>query len=141
MNRARFLWCLPVLLGSLLSSTAQAQRVSQDQTHVRIYAVVPAQPGTAGTASDPARPKYFPRPGSSEPPPIRVKAWAGARSPDGARWFVHLVCDKRSDVAALLADPAVIFVDRETTPRQQVELLLRGVNPLASLERLRVRVP
>ncbi|MGH2524302.1 MAG: hypothetical protein ACRDH2_17475, partial [Anaerolineales bacterium] len=118
-----------------------AQRVSPDEMHVRIYAVVPAAPGTANTAADPARPKYFPRPGSTDRPAIRFKGFSGIRSPDGTRWFVLIVCDNRRDLSALLEDPAVVWVDREITPRAQVELLLRGVSPLASLDRLRVRVP
>ncbi len=132
-------WILLVALALGLCATARAQRVSSYDSHVRVYAVV--EKVGAGTSDDPYRPKYLANPRVKGGPGVKALGWAGVVSADRSRYFIEVVAARRADLAPLLNDPAVQWWDKAVTPAAQVESVLRGLQPAASLARLRVRVP
>ena len=72
---------------------------------------------------------------------MKLLGLACVASPSGRQFFCELVVDKLSDLQPLLDGPQTKHWDKHVTRREVVEPELRNINPGASLERLRVRMP
>jgi hypothetical protein len=122
----------------MLSSIVCAQsRVDPRNTYHRVIIVAPII--GSGTAADPQRPKYAPAPGSAVPDGII--GFTQVPTDDGKFAIVEIVAQKRSALAAILADTTITSYEKGSQSASAIETALQTLKKGFSLVQFEVVMP